>query len=46
MIISNNEMKDIIKTVNYLEDSGWLIKGFTEIIGKKKQKNKGVDVIT
>ena len=45
MIISNNEMKDIIKTVNYLEDSGWLIKGFTEIIGKK-QKNKGVDVIT
>ena len=39
-------MKDIIKTVNYLEDSGLLIKGFTEIIEKKQQKNKGVDVIT
>ena len=40
-------MKDIIKTVNYLEDSGLLIKGFTEIIEKKtNQKNKGVDVIT
>ena len=39
-------MKDIIKTVNYLEDSGLLIKGFTEIIEEKKQKNKVVDVIT
>ena len=34
-------MKDIIKTVNYLEDSGWLIKGFTEIIGKKNKRTKG-----
>ena len=30
-------MKDIIKTVNYLEDSGLLIKGFTEIIEKKNK---------
>ena len=34
-------MKDIIKTVNYLEDSGWLIKGFTEIIGKKTKEQRG-----
>ena len=33
-------MKDIIKTVNYLEDSGLLIKGFTEIIEKKKTKEQ------
>ena len=31
-------MKHIIKTVNYLEDSGLLIKGFTEIIEKKQTK--------
>ena len=32
LIISNNEMGDIIKIVKYLEDSGLLSKGVTETI--------------
>ena len=32
LIISNNEMKDIIKIVKPLEDSGLLLKGVTETV--------------
>ena len=32
LIISNNEMKGIIKVVKSLKDSGLLLKGVTEII--------------
>ena len=38
LIISNNEMKDILKTVKSLEDYGLLQKGVSETI-KTKQKN-------
>ena len=39
LIISYEEMNDILKTVKSLEKSGLLIKGFSETI-KIKQKNK------
>ena len=39
LIISNEEMNDIIKIVKSLEKSGSLIKGVSETIGMK-QKNK------
>ena len=32
LIILNNEMEDIIKTVKSLEDSGLLLKGVTETV--------------
>ena len=32
LIISNNEMEDIIKIVKSFEDSGLLLKGVTEIV--------------
>ena len=32
LIISNNEMEDIIKIVKSLEDSGVLLKGVTETV--------------
>ena len=32
LIISNNEIKDIIKIVKPLDDSGLLLKGITETI--------------
>ena len=32
LTISNNEMKDIIKIVKSLEDSGFLLKGVTETV--------------
>ena len=32
LIISNDEMKDIIEIVKYLEDSGLLFKGVSETI--------------
>ena len=32
LIISNNEMEDIIKIVKSLEDSGLLLKGVTETV--------------
>ena len=44
LIISNNEMKDILKTVKSLEDSGLLQKGVSETI-KTKQKNKKEDFL-
>ena len=44
LIISNNEMKDILKTVKSLEDSELLQKGVSETI-KTKQKNKKEDFL-
>ena len=41
LIISNEEMGDIMKIVKSLEDSGLLIKRISET--KLKQKNKKVD---
>ena len=41
LIISNNEMEDIIKMVKSLEDSGLLLKGVTETVQNKVKKQKG-----
>ena len=41
LIISNQEMEDIMKIVKSLEESGLLIKRISET--KMKQKNKKVD---
>ena len=38
LIISNDEIKDIIKIVKYLEDSRLLFKGLSETIQKLKKK--------
>ena len=35
LIISNDEMNDIIKIVKYLEDSGLLLKDVTETVQNK-----------
>ena len=41
LIISNNEMEDIIKIVKYLEDSGLLLKGATETVQNEVKEQKG-----
>ena len=41
MIISNNEIKDIIKIVKSLEDSGLLLKGVTETVQNEVKEQKG-----
>ena len=41
LIISNNEMEDIIKTVKSLKDSGLLLKGVTETVQNKVKEQKG-----
>ena len=41
LIISNNEMEDIIKIVKYLEDSGLLLKGVTETVQNEVKEQKG-----
>ena len=41
LIISNDEVKDIIKIVKSLEDSGLLLKGVTETIQNEVKKQKG-----
>ena len=41
LIISNDEMNDIIKIVKSLEDSGVLLKGISEIIQHEAEKQKG-----
>ena len=41
LIISNNEMEDIIKIVKSLEDSGLLLKGVTETIQNEAKEQKG-----
>ena len=41
LIISNEEMKDIMKTVKSLEESSLLIKGISETIKNKANEQKG-----
>ena len=39
--ISNDEMKDIIKIVKYLEDYGLLLKGVSKTIQNEAKEQKG-----
>ena len=41
LIISNNEMEDLIKIVKSLEDSGLLLKGVTESVQNEVKEQKG-----
>ena len=41
LIISNDEMRDIIKIVKFLEDSGLLFKGVTETVQNEVKEQKG-----
>ena len=41
LIISNEEMKDIMKIIKSLEDSGLLIKGVSETIQNEAKEQKG-----
>ena len=41
LIISNDEMKDIIEIVKSLEDSGLLLKGVSETIQNEAKEQKG-----
>ena len=41
LIISNNEIEDIIKIVKFLEDSGLLLKGVTETAPNEVKEEKG-----
>ena len=41
LIISNDEMEDIIKIFKTLEDSGLLLKGVTETIQNESKEQKG-----
>ena len=40
LIISNNEIEDIIKIVKSLEDSALLLKGVTEAVQNEVKKHK------
>ena len=41
LIISNKDMKDLIKIVKSLEDSGLLLNGITELVQNEVKKQKG-----
>ena len=41
LIISNNEMNDVLKRVKYLKDSGVLLKGVSETIKNKAKEQSG-----
>ena len=41
LIISNDEMDDILKIIKYLENSGLLLKGVSEIIQHEAQEQRG-----
>ena len=41
LIISNNEIEDIIKIVKFLEDSGLLLKGVTGTVQNEVKQQKG-----
>ena len=41
LIISNNEMEDIIKIIKYLENSGLLIEGVTKAVQNEVREQKG-----
>ena len=45
LIISNEEIKDILEKVKNLKESGLLVKGVTETI-KNEVKNKKVEFLT
>ena len=45
LIISNNEIEDIIKIVKSLEDSGLLLKGFSETIQNDFKEQKGDSLV-
>ena len=40
LILSNDEMEEIIKIVKYLEDSGLLLKGVSETIQNEAKEQK------
>ena len=41
LIISNDEIEDIIKIVKYLEDSGLLLKGVSKTVQNEAKEQKG-----
>ena len=41
MIISNEEMNDIMKVIKFLEESGLMIKGVRETIKNEAKEQKG-----
>ena len=41
LVISNDEMEDIIKIVKSLKDSGFLLKGVSETVQKEAKEQKG-----
>ena len=41
LIISNDEINDIIKTIKFLEDSGLLLKRITETVQNEVKEHKG-----
>ena len=41
LIISNDEMNDILRIVKYLEDSGLLLKGVSETIQHEAKEQRG-----
>ena len=41
LIISNNEIEDVIKVVKSLEDCGSLLKGVNETVQNKVKEQKG-----
>ena len=41
LIISNNDMEDLIKMVKYLEGSDLLLKGVTEAVQNEIKEQKG-----
>ena len=41
LIISNDEIKDLIKIVKYLEDSGLLLKGVSETVQNEVKEQNG-----
>ena len=42
LIISNDEMEDILKIVKSLEDSGVLLKGVSETIQNEAKEQRGI----
>ena len=46
LIISNDEIHDIIKIVKSLEDSGLLVKGTTETVQNEVKEQKGRFLVT
>ena len=42
LIISNNDMQDLLKIIKSLEDSGILLHGITKTVKNEQKKNKKV----